>query len=132
MAHPYHHAVSSARRFGGPPEAYIALHSWFDATKELFGDFRHRALRHHTHGIFEAERVFGTTLSITMKSGEVKQIPTRLVAEQHVIEDMGRLVTAADWLRCIRPDPSWMNRPRKLSRELVAENPQRTEEVRGG
>lgn len=58
MSHPYHHALSSARRFGGVPEDYLAIHSWFDASKELMCDPRHRALRHHAQGIFEAERVF--------------------------------------------------------------------------
>jgi hypothetical protein len=49
------------RVFGGQPEDYLAIHNWFDATKENFCDFRHRALRHHAEGIFECERVFGTT-----------------------------------------------------------------------
>lgn len=56
MSHPYHHALSSAKRFGGVPEDYLAIHSWFDASKELMCDPRHRALRHHAQGIFEAER----------------------------------------------------------------------------
>ena len=30
MAHSYHHAVSSARKFGGVPEDYIAVHAWLD------------------------------------------------------------------------------------------------------
>ena len=30
MAHSYHHAVSSARKFGGVPEDYTAVHSWLD------------------------------------------------------------------------------------------------------
>jgi hypothetical protein len=30
MAHPYHHAVRSARLFGGRPEDYLAIHDWFD------------------------------------------------------------------------------------------------------
>jgi hypothetical protein len=34
-----------------------------------------------------------------------------------VTEDCGRIPTLSDWLRCIRPEP-WMNRPRKLVREL--------------
>jgi hypothetical protein len=35
MAHSYHHAVSSARKFGGVPEDYTAVHSWFDRSKEM-------------------------------------------------------------------------------------------------
>lgn len=98
MSHPFYHARSSAARFGGKPEDYQALHDWFDATKAHYADFRHRALRHHAEGIFEAERVFGTTIA---------GVPTRLLGEQHVIEDCGRIPTVAEWLRCIRAEP-WM------------------------
>jgi hypothetical protein len=28
------------------------LHSWFDQSNSIAGDFRHRALRHHAEGIF--------------------------------------------------------------------------------
>jgi hypothetical protein len=113
MAAPYHHAVSSQRKWGGEVEDYLPLHDWFDATKELHGDFRHRAMRHHAHGIFELERTFGHT--ITLSSG--RKIPTRWVGEQHVTEDCGFIPTLSDWLRQIEPAP-WMNRSRKLSREL--------------
>ena len=30
MAHSYHHAVSSARKFGGQPSDYQAIHDWLD------------------------------------------------------------------------------------------------------
>ena len=115
MANPYHHAISSQRKWGGEIEDYIAIHTWFDDSKEHHGDFRHRALRHHSQGIFEAERSFGQT--ITIATGRV--IPVRWIGEQHVIEDCGRIPTLSDWLRCIAPEP-WMNRPRKLARELDA------------
>jgi hypothetical protein len=114
MANPYHHALSSHRKWGGELADYIRIHDWFDESKEHHGDFRHRALRHHAQGIFEAERVFGHT--ITLSTG--RAIPVRWIAEQHVIEDCGRIPTLSDWLRCIEPEP-WMNRPRKLARELV-------------
>jgi len=54
MAHSYHHAVSSARKWGGAAEDYLAIHTWFDRSKEIVADFRHRALRHHAEGIFPA------------------------------------------------------------------------------
>ncbi len=47
MAHPFKHAESSARKFGGKAEDYLAIHNWFDESKSFFTDFRHRALRHH-------------------------------------------------------------------------------------
>jgi Domain of unknown function (DUF6915) len=115
MANPYHHAVSSQCKWGGEVDDYIRIHTWFDESKEHHGDFRHRALRHHAQGIFEAERVFGHT--VTLSTG--RAILVRWIAEQHVIEDCGRIPALSDWLRCIAPEP-WMNRPRKLARELEA------------
>lgn len=114
MAHPYHHARSSVKKWGGVVEDYLAIHQWFDDSKAILADFRHRALRHHAEGIFMAERLFGVTL--TLSSGRV--IPTRWVGEQHVREDLGRIPSFADWARAIRPEP-WMGRPLKLERELL-------------
>ena len=65
MAHPYHHAVSSVKKWGGMVEDYQPVHDWFDETKALLADFRHRALRHHAEGIFMCEQVFGTTISLS-------------------------------------------------------------------
>jgi len=104
MAHPWHHAESSARKFGGNPEDYQPIHDWFDATKAHCAFFTHRALRHHTLGIFEAEALFGSVL--TNSAG--RKVPTRFIGEQHVKEDCGgRIPSAADWLTQIEPAP-WM------------------------
>ena len=103
MAHPLHHAQSSARKFGGKPDDYIELHNWFDHSKQFMADFRHRAMRHHAEGIFMAEKFFG--VAITNSDG--RQVPTRLVGEQHVMEDMGFIPSVNDWLSCIQGRP-WM------------------------
>jgi hypothetical protein len=66
-------------------------------------DFKHRALRHHSEGIFMLESLFGTTL--TLSTGRV--LPVRFIGEQHVLEDLGRIPTVADWLGKIQPE-SWM------------------------
>lgn len=116
MSNPYHHALSSVKKWGGVVEDYLPIHDWFDASKELYGDFRHRALRHHSQGIFEAERVFGHT--ITIQSGRV--IPVRWIGEQHVIEDCGFIPSIQDWFSQITPQ-QWMNRPVKLSKVLEME-----------
>ena len=79
MAHSYHHAVSSASKWGGAAEDYLAIHTWFDRSKEIVADFRHRALRHHAEGIFLAEQLFGVT--ITNSHGLI--VPVRLIGEQH-------------------------------------------------
>jgi hypothetical protein len=105
MAHPWHHAVSSARKYGGSPEDYLEIHSWFDGSKSQMADFRHRALRHHAFGIFEAEKLFGVT--IVNSAGKV--VPVRFIGEQHVREDCGGTIPSVqDWLRGI-PSKPWMN-----------------------
>ncbi|MFZ0276170.1 MAG: hypothetical protein WA254_07875 [Candidatus Sulfotelmatobacter sp.] len=103
MAHPLKHAESSARKFGGKAEDYLAIHNWFDESKSLFTDFRHRALRHHAEGIFLCERIFGVAIT----NSEGKQVPVRYIGEQHVREDLGRIPTAQDWLSQIKP-ARWM------------------------
>jgi hypothetical protein len=106
MANPFHHACSSAKRWGGSPEDYQAIHDWFDASKEFMPDFRHRALRHHAQGIFECERVFGHAI----RNSAGRMIPVRWIGEQHVMEDCGRIPTIQDWFRHIRPE-HWMGQP---------------------
>ena len=105
MAHPYHHSLSSVKNWGGKPEDYQAIHDWFDESKSYFADIRHRALRHHSEGIFMAEKIFGTT--ITNSAGRV--IPVRFIGEQHVKEDCGFIPTVADWLGNIKTE-GWMIR----------------------
>jgi hypothetical protein len=126
MAHPYHHALSPVRKWGGSVGDYLAIHAWFDGSKEITADFRHRALRHHAEGIFMAERLFGTT--ITLASG--RQIPTRWVGEQHVREDLGFIPGFADWARAIRPEP-WMGRTGRME-PITGPVPPATERAEGG
>jgi len=114
MGHCYHHALSSVKKWGGKAEDFLPLHQWFDQpSKEITADFRHRALRHHAQGIFELERAFGSTL--TLSSGRV--VPVRLVGEQHVIEDLGFIPSFADWVRNIRPE-AWMGRAQPIHRSV--------------
>lgn len=121
MANPWHHAVSSARKWGGEPEDYLQVHEWFDASKKWLPDFRHRAMRHHSEGIAMAVETF-KPIKLHVRdptdpwSAKVKVVPIRWVGEQHVVEDLGRIPTAADWLRNMTPEP-WMTRARKLSVE---------------
>ena len=113
MAHPFHHALSSAKKWGGKADDFIALHQWFDESKMLTADFRHRALRHHAEGIFMLERLFGVTL--ILPTGRI--VPVRLIGEQHVREDLGFIPSFADWVRCIRPEP-WMGQALPLHQQV--------------
>lgn len=116
--HPLQHAQSSQRKFGGHVDDYLPIHQWFDASKAHMADFRHRALRHHSEGIFAAEQQFGCSIM----NADDKEIPVRFIGEQHVKEDLGRIPTLADWLLRIDPEP-WMfgQRPIVCEREPVEE-----------
>jgi hypothetical protein len=115
MAHPYHHAVSSAKKWGGSHEEYQAIHDWFDQSKSMWADFRHRALRHHAEGIYMCEQIFGVT--ITLSTGRV--IPVRWVGEQHVKEDLGFVPSIQDWFKNIKAE-RWMGNPPVSGEELAA------------
>ena len=83
-AYPIKHAESSARKFCGKAEDYLAIHNWFDESKAFLSEFRHRALRHHDEGVFLCERVFGTAII----NSDGNPVPVRYVGEQHVKEDL--------------------------------------------
>ena len=40
MAHPYHHALSSVKKWGGEVKDYLPIHEWFDHSKSYVADFR--------------------------------------------------------------------------------------------
>lgn len=106
MSHTCHHARNSVAIWGGKEEDYLPIHDWLDETKETFADFRHRALRHHSQGIFEAERKFGHEII----NSDDKIVPVRYICEQHIMEDCGGIVpTVSDWFRNIKQE-SWMSR----------------------
>ena len=103
MAHPVHHAQSSARKFGGKASDYQAIHDWFDASKAHEALPSHRALRHHSFGIFEAQSVFGHEIV----NADGRRVPVRFIGEQHVREDCRRIPSVSDWLRGVSLAP-WM------------------------
>ena len=106
MSHPTDHATTSVKIWGGNRQDYLPIHDWLDATKETFADYRHRALRHHSQGIFEAERVFGHTIT----NSDGKEVPVRYICEQHIKEDCGGFIpTVSDWFRNITHE-SWMSK----------------------
>ena len=121
--HYLYHARSSQKRWGGSVEDYLTIHRWFDESHNSVPDFRHRAYRHHVEGISEAERKFGAFIV----NCENKEVPVRLIGEQHVKEDcMGRAPTMADWFRMIAPKP-WMAKPGKIRK--VKENSPRKKDT---
>lgn len=103
---PHMHARNSARKYGGKPEDYQAIHDFFDQTKAALPDMRHRAVLHNAFGIFLAERMFGTLIT----NSDGKQVSVRDIGEDHVIEDLGFIPTLQDYLKHIDLDgAAWMS-----------------------
>ncbi len=95
MSHAYYHAQNSAKLFGGTAEDYLPIHNWFDSSKRACVDFRHRATRHHLEGVIWCEELFGSK----RRNSDGEEVPVRVIAEQHLREDMGGDVPSlADWL----------------------------------
>src|SRR6478736_57154 len=84
MSHPYYHAKSSAKRFGGVPDDYLKLHQFPDQSKAHIADARHRMWLHNAAGCFLGEQAFG----VTIKNSDNKDVPVRLVLETHILEDL--------------------------------------------
>jgi hypothetical protein len=76
----WHHAQSSARKWGGSPDLYLPIHEFIDSSKQVIGDVRHRSMYHHTTGVWLCQRIFGVTLDVPKERSTV-QIPVRLIAE---------------------------------------------------
>ncbi len=99
------HSESSARRFGGTPEDYVAIHKFFDQSKLYIADWRHRALLHNTFGVALAEQFFG---DLFRRPSDGQSVATRTVAEVHILEDMQAILTPGEFLREM-PIRNWMN-----------------------
>lgn len=108
----YYHARISAKRHGGTPEDYLALHDFIDSSKATIADVRHRALLHSAFGIFLCERVFGSTIN---------GVPTRVLAEEHVQDDLGFIPTVEHWLEDL-PVKLWMSGSRKKADSVAVHN----------
>jgi hypothetical protein len=114
----WHHAQSAARKWGGTPEHYIDIEEFIDSSKKIIGDVRHRSVYHHTEGVWLCQRIFGRVLEIPRGSGEgTLQVPVRLVAERHILEDLGWLPSPADYLKGM-PIKTWMSGARRIELPL--------------
>lgn len=106
------HAQSAARKWGGVPDDYIDIEEFIDSSKKIIGDVRHRSLYHHTEGVWLCQRIFGRTIQV----GDHKIVPVRLIAERHILEDLGWLPSPADYIKGM-PVEAWMggSQTRKVS-----------------
>jgi len=124
--HPYHHAMSSAKKHGGDLLDYLSIHEWFDETKKHMPDMRHRALRHHAEGIFWCEERFGTIFYNT----DGKKVLVRAIAEQHIMEDLGWIPTIKDYLTALDDSKiTWIYK-RGISKQTLNNLSEDTSDIR--
>ena len=103
----WHHAQSAARKWGGTPEDYIDVHEFIDSSKKIIGDSRHRSIYHHTEGVWLCQQIFGRVLRVK-KAHSDTLVPVRLIAERHVLEDLGWLPSPKDYIDGMVLKP-WMS-----------------------
>jgi hypothetical protein len=109
---PLQHARIAAHRYGGEWQNWIAIHDWIDRSKAIFPSMQHRMFLHSDFGEWLAIRIHGEALEA--KDGTV--ISTRNLFRDHQVEDLGRVVTLAEWLREI--DADYWTRRRRPPRHL--------------
>jgi hypothetical protein len=97
---PLQHAQITAKTHGGKWQDYIAVHSFLDSSKAACAHFKHRFLLHHREGIELGAQVFGETFL----NSENKTIETRRILTEHLIEDVGGIVSVEDWARDLLPN----------------------------
>ncbi len=97
---PLQHAQISRKTYGGCWQDYIEVHSFLDSSKAACAHFKHRFLLHHAEGIELGVRIFGETLI----NGENRAIQTKQVLTDHLIEDLGSVVSVEDWAQDLLPD----------------------------
>jgi hypothetical protein len=96
---PHRHATLSAKRRGGEPEDYYALHAFFDTTKELCSDNRHRLL----HNLWGIRRVVIPLFGVELATAGGRVATKDVCEADHVLADFSGkyLPTLADFTGAI-------------------------------
>jgi Domain of unknown function (DUF6915) len=111
---PHLHTKNSIKNFGGKAEDYQAIHDFIDSSKSCVADMRHRAVLHSAFGIYIVERVFGTLIT----NVDNAKVSTRDIAENHVIEDLGKIPSLQDYLDNMELQ-EWMGGPVRRKRKFI-------------
>lgn len=112
MSKPLIHAKSSVVKHGGVIEDYMPIHNFMDSSKAVLADVRHRAIFHSSFGIYIVEKIFGDYFI----NSDKKQVSTRDIAEQHIIEDLGFIPTLDKWFKTMEIE-DWMCGPAHTMRK---------------
>jgi hypothetical protein len=97
---PYAHAQISAKRRGGKPEDYLAVHEFMDCTKQLCADNRHRILHNHWGIANVITPIFGHQLiNSDRRSINIKD----MLEQDHLLPDFQNkfIPTLADFVYAI-------------------------------
>jgi hypothetical protein len=103
---PHLHSKNSAKKYGGKPEDYQAVHDQMDQSKMAHASVKHRIIFHSAFGVYLVERIFGTLLV----NSDGAKVSTRDLAEDHVLEDLGTIPSLDKWLEGL-PVETWMGGP---------------------
>lgn len=98
---PLQHSLISVRRYGGTFRDYQVFHSFIDSSKAVFASVQHRIFFHSDWGGSVCRRVFGTFLT----NSDGASVETDRLFEDHMVEDLGRVVSLGNWLREVRSTP---------------------------
>lgn len=101
---PLNHARGSVKRYGGKVEDYLPIHTLLDEPKGAMADVRHRAVLHNSFGPFLVEKVYGHYIT----NSDGKMVAVRQIAEDHIVEDLGRIPSVEEWMREM-PVKDWMD-----------------------
>jgi hypothetical protein len=114
---PIHHAMVSARLFGGEPMEYVSIHTDFDTSKAALGDMRHRAALHSVdHG--------GAVMEMIYKHSPWTTCTVTDLVSQHMDDDQGFQVKLDHWMSATDVPTAFMARPRIKGAEAFLKAPE--------
>jgi hypothetical protein len=125
---PHLHSKNHVKMWGGRIEDYLEIDSFIDSSKSAHADMRHRAVLHSAFGIYIVEQVFsrpsvGTDGQIIrvplMTNSDGAVVHVRDIAEQHVLQDLGKIPALTDYLRHMEL-AQWMGGPVPRAKRNIA------------
>lgn len=116
---PLQHARITAHRYGGEWQGWLGLHDWIDRSKMIFPSMQHRMFLHSDFGEWLTLQIHGE--SITAADGTA--VPTRELFRDHQVEDVGRVIPLAEWLREIDAEYWKRRRPPPRRLESIRDEP---------
>ena len=99
---PLIHAKLSVSKYGGEIGDYLPIHEWFDKSKAIVPDMRHRMMFHHSFGIYLATDFFGDWFT----NSEGRDIAVRDIGEEHILQDLGFIPTLQDYFDGLDGEPA--------------------------